>query len=43
MLLIEIITLCSTFFILCILGTGTDEKNLKNYMSYPDEVQKQIK
>lgn len=43
MLLIEIIILCSTFFILCILGTGTDEKNLKNYMSYPDEVQKQIK
>lgn len=24
-------------------GTGTDEKNLRHYLSYPDEVQKQIK
>ncbi len=43
MLLIEIVVLCTVFFILCVLGTGTDEKNLKNYMSYPDEVQKRIK
>lgn len=38
MLLIEIVVLCTVFFILCVLGTGTDEKNLKNYMSYPDKV-----
>lgn len=43
MLLIETIILCSVFFSLCFLGSGTDEKNLRNYMSYPDEVQKRIK
>lgn len=43
MLLIEIVVLCSTFFLLCFFGTGTDEKNLKNYTSYPEEVQKRIK
>ena len=25
------------------MGTGTDKKNLRNYMSYPDDVQKRIK
>lgn len=43
MVLIELLILCLIFFILCYLGTGTDEKNLKNYMSYPDEVQEKIK
>ena len=43
MLLIETVILCSAFFGLCFLGTGTDKKNLRNYMSYPDEVQKRIK
>lgn len=43
MLVIETVIFCSAFFALCFLGTGTDEKNLRNYMSYPDEVQKQIK
>ena len=43
MLLIEIVILCSAFFALCFLGTGTDEKNLRNYRFYPDEVQKRIK
>lgn len=43
MLLIEIVILCSAFFALCFLCTGTDEKNLRNYRFYPDEVQKQIK
>lgn len=43
MLVIELIILCLIFFGLCYLGTGTDEKNLKNYMSYPDEVQAKIK
>lgn len=42
MLLFVIIISCSILFILCILKTGTDEKNLKNYTSYPDEVQRQI-
>lgn len=43
MLLYELLILCLIFFILCFLGTGTDEKNLKNYMSYPDDVQEKIK
>nr|WP_072515222.1 ABC transporter permease [Ndongobacter massiliensis] len=43
MFLTETIILCAVFFILCILGTGTDDKNLKHYMSYPDEVQKRIR
>lgn len=43
MLLIETVILCSAFFGLCFLGTGTDKKNLRNYMSYPDDVQKRIK
>ena len=43
MLLIETVILCSAFFGLCFWGTGTDEKNLRNYMSYPDDVQKRIK
>lgn len=43
MLIIEIIILCAIFFAICYLGTGTDEKNLKSYSSYPDEVQKRIR
>lgn len=43
MLIIEIIILCAVFLALCFLGTGTDEKNLKSYASYPDEVQKRIR
>lgn len=43
MLIIEIIILCTIFFVLCFLGTGTDEKNLKSYASYPDEVQRRIR
>jgi len=41
--IIETIILCIVFFLLCYLGTGTDEKNLKSYQSYPDEVQSRIK
>lgn len=43
MLLIELIILCLIFLGLCFLGTGTDEKNLRNYDSYPDELQSKIK
>lgn len=39
---IEIVILCIIFFLICFLGTGTDDKNLKNYSSYPDEVQNRI-
>lgn len=43
MLIIEIIILCTLFFLICYLGTGTDEKNLKSYDSYPDEVQRRVR
>ena len=42
MVLASLLILCLIFFAICYLGTGTDEKNLKNYMSYPDEVQEKI-
>lgn len=40
---IETVILCIVFFLICFLGTGTDDKNLKSYSSYPDEVQNRIK
>ena len=43
MILVELLILCLLFFAMCYIGTGTDEKNLKNYMSYPKEVQEKIK
>lgn len=43
MIVIETVILCTAFFVLCFVNTGTDEKNLRNCMSYPDEVQKRIK
>lgn len=39
----ETLVLCVVLFSLCYWGTGTDEKNLKSYSSYPDEVQDRIK
>ena len=42
MVSVETVILCIVFFLLCYIGTGTDEKNLKSYSSYPDEVQAQI-
>ncbi|BFT65909.1 ABC transporter permease [Parvimonas parva] len=39
---VETVILCIVFFLLCYIGTGTDDKNLKSYSSYPDEVQAQI-
>ena len=41
-LLIEIVILCAVFLGVCYLGTGTDQKNLKNYSSNPDKVQNRI-
>lgn len=40
---IETTFLCIVFFVMCYLGTGTDDKNLKSYSSYPDEVQSRVK
>ena len=43
LLVLETLGLCLLFFILCWLGTGTDEKNLKSFRSYPDAVQKMLR
>ena len=40
MLLAEGMLLCSLFWAFCWLGTGSDEKNIRNFSTYPDEVQK---
>lgn len=42
MLVLELVSLCTVLFIACLLTTGTDEKNLKHYASYPNEVQTRI-
>lgn len=36
------INLYILFFIVCYLSTGTDQKNLGGFRSYPDEVQKRV-
>ena len=35
---IETICLCLLFWLICFLGTGSDEKNLKSFRSYPKEL-----
>ena len=40
---IELIILCGLFWGICYLGTGTDEKNIKSYYSYPDDAQNIVK
>jgi len=42
-LLIETIILCALFWGICYINTGNDEKNMKSFLSYPDEVQCIIK
>ena len=40
---IELAVVCLALFAMCYLGTGTDDKNLRNDASYPDAVQNRIK
>lgn len=40
MLLAEGIFLCTLFWGVCWFGTGSDEKNIRNFSSYPEVVQK---
>lgn len=35
--------LYGAFFLLCYLGTGGDEKNMKSFYSYPDAVQEKLR
>lgn len=42
-LLIELTILCLIFWGICFLNTGSDEKNIKSFASYPDEIQKIVK
>lgn len=39
----ETLGLCLVFWLLCYLGTGTDEKNVKSFRSYPEKVQNMLK
>ena len=43
MLIAEIIALCALFFGVCYINTGSDEKNIRSFSSYPDTVQSIIK
>lgn len=43
MLIVELVILCALFWGICYLNTGSDEKNIKSYASYPEEVQEMIK
>lgn len=43
MLILELAILCILFWAICYLNTGSDEKNIKSYASYPDEVQEIVK
>ena len=43
MLIVELVILCVIFWGTCYLNTGSDDKNIKSYASYPDEVQEMIK
>lgn len=43
MLIAELVILCVLFWGICYLNTGCDDKNIKSYASYPDEVQEMIK
>ena len=43
LLAFEALILCLLFWLICYLGTGTDEKNVKSFRSYPDAVQSMLK
>lgn len=38
-----VIVIYGLFFLMCYLGTGTTEKNLKSFYSYPDNIQEKIR
>lgn len=40
MKIVSAVILYALFFLLCFLGTGNDKKNIRNYWSYPDKIQK---
>lgn len=39
MLMIEVFILCVLFFLICYSNTGSDEKNIKSFSSYPNVIQ----
>ena len=43
MVYIVTIVLCLVFWLICYLGTGSDEKNIKSIASYPDAIQELVK
>lgn len=43
MRIIAAVILYILFFCLCFLGTGNEEKNIRSFYSYPDQIQEKIK
>lgn len=41
--ILVLILLYGLFFLMCYWGTGTLKKNMKNYYSYPDEIQNRVR
>lgn len=39
----QIIILCVVLFIACYLNTGSDERNIRSFSSYPDEIQEIVR
>ena len=42
-LIIECIIICFLMFVICYKSTGTDDKNIKGFKSYPKEVQEKLR
>lgn len=42
-MMIGTLLLCALFFLMCYLGTGSDQKNIRHFSSYPDDVQKVVR
>ena len=42
LLIVEALLLSALFFLICYSQTGTDEKNMKSYRVYPDEIKKKL-
>lgn len=38
-----VVVFCILYWLMCYLGTGGDEKNIKSFRSYPDEVKEIVK
>ena len=42
-IVVELILLCALFFGICYMNTGSDQKNIKSFSSYPDLIQESVR